>query len=112
MGHDNYNIYGKPVQTYWNESEGHMFKSMGEVLSKAAQIPDKNHRSNYLTSYCNDVQTKAFNDGKEILNEFNSNNNLKNASAHPIELKLNASQYSYVPDVPADAKGLFGFLVP
>jgi len=112
MGPDNYNVYGKPVQAYWNESEGYMFSSMGEVLSKAAQIPDNNHRANYLTSYCNDVQTKAFNDGKEMLNEVISNQNANNASGRSMELKLDASQYQYVPDVPADAKGLFGFLVP
>ncbi len=112
MGPDNYNVYGKPVQAYWNESEGYMFSSMGEVLSKAAQIPDNNHRANYLTSYCNDVQTKAFNDAKEMLNEVISNQNANNASGRSMELKLDASQYQYVPDVPADAKGLFGFLVP
>lgn len=108
MGPDNYKTYGKPVQAYWNESEGHMFTSMGEVLSNAEQISDKDARADYLTSYCNDMQTKAFNDGKQILHDVLLKENGNSTGA--LQLKLNASGYGYVPPIPDDAKGFFGFL--
>ena len=130
MGPDHYKVYGRPVQVYWNESEGHMFTGMGDVLSKASQISDKDARANYLTSYCNDMQTKAFEDGKQILHEVtlaqNANNDtvgLKNGtnatqgSANQtnlpsIELKLDSSKYQDVPQVPDGAGGFLGFLFP
>ena len=110
IGPDHYEVYGKPVQAYWNQSESNMFSSIGEVLSNAEKISDKDARSNYLDSYCINMQNKAFNDGKEILHEVILKQNGNNTAGKPIELKLNSSGYSYVPPIPDDAKGLFGFL--
>ena len=104
MGPDNYKTYGKPVQAYWDESEGYMFAGMGDVLSHAKDMQDKDARADYITSYCNDMQTKAFEDGKQILHEVISAQNGNNAN--PMELKLNASKYQEVPPVPDDG----GFL--
>lgn len=78
-------------------------------------MKDNNDRATYITSYCNDMQTQAFNDGKQILNNAtwmqNRNSNaLKialNPETHqmtgekieniPLELKLDASNYKNVP---------------
>ena len=115
VGPDNYDIYGEPVQDYWSEAEGNMFSSMSGVLKHAASINDKNERANYITSYCNDMQTKAFKDGKDILNAVvwaqNKNSNTfkieRNPETHQmtgkevvipqIELDLDASKYKSVP---------------
>ncbi len=130
IGPDHYKVYGRPVQAYWNQSEGYMFKGMSDVLSKASQISDKDARANYLTSYCNDMQNKAFDDGKQILHEVasvqNTNDdavgleNNTNATQglasqknlNPIELKLNASKYQDVPPIPDGAGGFLSFLFP
>ncbi len=116
VGPDNYDVYGEPVQKYWNEAESNMFDSMSEVLAHAVSIKDKNERANYITSYCNDMQTKAFNDGKDILKvviwEQNKNSNTfkieRNPETHqmtgkevtlsPIKLDLDASKYKSVPN--------------
>ena len=115
VGPDNHKVYGKPVQDYWNESEGYMFTGMKEVLSNAAKMSDNNTRASYITSYCNDMQTKAFLDAKVILNnvtwvQSKYSNTLKfehhsdapqklgKPVVHdPIELNLDASKYKYVP---------------
>ena len=111
MGPNHYKDYGRPVQAYWNESEGHMFTAMGDVLSNAEKMNDED-RADYLTSYCNDMQTKAFEDGKQILHEVASAQNVNNTTGHQLELKLNASQYSDVPPVPDGSQGFFGFKLP
>ena len=112
IGPDNYEVYGKPVQTYWNEAESNMFAGMSEVIAQALKIEDDTAKANYITSYCNDMQTKAFNDGKEILNNViwtqNKRSNTYKIDSStgekkvypPIEIKLNASKYKDVPDVP------------
>ena len=115
VGPDNHKVYGQPVQDYWNESEGYMFTGMKEVLSNAAKMSDNNTRASYITSYCNDMQTKAFLDAKVILNnvtwvQSKYSNTLKfehhsdapqklgKPVVHdPIELNLDASKYKYVP---------------
>lgn len=125
MGPENDEPYGNPVQAYWNEADTNMFAGMSKVLTQAANIKDKDTRAEYITSYCDDMQTKAFNDGKDILNDviWEQNKNSKsykirlNPETHqmtgdreviaPIELDLNASKYKEVPDVPDDT---FGFL--
>ena len=117
-GPDNYKVYGEPVQDYWYEVESNMFTGMSSVLAQASKIDDKNTRAIYITSYCNDLQTKAFDDGKEILNEViwaqNKNSNTlkinNNPETHqltgekvvlsPIELKLDASKYKEGPALP------------
>ena len=111
MGPDQYKDYGRPVQAYWNQSESHMFTAMGDVLSNAEKM-NGDDRANYLTSYCNDMQTKAFQDGKQILHEVISAQNGNNTAGHPIVLKLNASKYGDVPSVPEGSQGFFGFKLP
>ena len=118
VGSDNYKIYGEPVQTYWREAEGNMFTGMAKVLKEAANMKDKDARAKYITSYCNDMQTKAFNDGKEILNDVtwtqskNSNTHkiARNPETHeltgeevvlpPMNVTLNATKYKNVPEAP------------
>ena len=76
---------------------------------------DNDARAVYITSYCNDMQSKAFEDGKQILNDViwaqNNNSNTfkinRNPETHqmtgekvvisPMEVKLDASKYKYVP---------------
>ncbi len=118
VGPENYKIYGEPVQAYWHEAESNMFSGMSKVIAQAEKIKDNNTRASYITSYCNDMQTKAFKDGKQILNDVvwtqNYNSNTfkieRNPETHqmtgkevvipPMEVKLNASGYGNVPEVP------------
>ena len=67
IGPDNYKIYGQPVQEYWYNTESNMFAGMSEVLAQAAKMEDSTARAIYITSYCNDMQTQAFEDGKKLL---------------------------------------------
>jgi dipeptidase len=108
---DNYEVYGDPVQEYWKEAESNMFDGMSQVLKEAAKMKDNDSRADYITSYCNDMQTKAFGDGKDILNTViwkqNKNSNTlkieRNPETHqltgkevvidPIELDFDASKY-------------------
>ena len=117
-GPDNYKIYGEPVQAYWHEAESNMFTGMHEVISHAAKMKDNDTRAKYITAYCNDMQTKAFKDGKHILNDvvWAQNNNSasfkleinpetdqptgKEVVLSPIDLKMDASKYKYVPAMP------------
>ena len=88
-----------------------MFASMCNVLSNAEKM-DKDTRANYITSCCNDMQTKAFHDGKEILHEVTSAQNSNNTAAHPLELKLDASKYKDIPQAPEGSTGFFGIHLP
>ncbi len=108
-----YEIYGKSVKAYWYEAESNMFAGMSKVIEQAEKIEDKNARTNYITSYCNYMQTMAFNDGKKILNEVAWTQSRYSDSYKldgdgdvivipPMEIKLNASKYKYVPDVPGN----------
>lgn len=117
-GPENHKIYGEPVQEYWQKAEGNMFTGMSKVLAQAVKMKDNDTRASYITSYCNDMQSKAFKDGKEILNEVTwmqskNSNTIKierNPETHqltgkevvipPIELELDASKYKYVPEAP------------
>ena len=106
-------IYGKSVQAYWYEAESNMFAGMSKVIKQAEEIEDKNARANYITSYCNYMQTLAFNDGKKILNDvawtqsrysntYKIDYTGKKRVIPPMEINLNASKYKYVPDVPGN----------
>jgi dipeptidase len=115
VGPDNYKVYGEPVQAYWHDAQSNMFASMSTVMEQAAKMNDSNARASYITSYCNDMQTHAFEDGKQILNDVvwtqNQNSNTlkiqRNPETHqltgekvvipPIELQLDASHYNNVP---------------
>jgi hypothetical protein len=115
VGPENYKIYGQPVQSYWHEAESNMFSGMSKVLEQAEKIKDNNTRARYITSYCNDMQTKAFKDGKQMLNDLTwtqgKNSNTfkikRNPETHqmtgekvvipPMEVNLNASEYGKVP---------------
>ena len=88
-----------------------MFAAMNNVLSNAEKM-NGDARANYLTSSCNDMQTKAFQDGKQILHDVISAQNGNNAAGHQMELKLNASKYSDVPPAPEGSQGFFGFKLP
>ncbi len=68
VGPDNYKSYGKPVQEYWKNAESNMFDGMSQVIANAAKMNDSASRAKYITSYCNDMQNKVFEDGKLILN--------------------------------------------
>ena len=88
---------------------------MDEVLSQAADMKDNNTRATYITSYCNDKQTRAFKDAKQLLNDviWNENTNSNtikiktNPDTHeltgekvvvpPMEVKLDASAYGSIP---------------
>ena len=127
-GPENYKIYGDPVQAYWSKAESNMFSGMNKVLKEAKNINDNNARAEYITSYCNDMQTKAFEDAKEILQkvvtEQNKNSNAfqmkRNPETHemtgekveipPINISLNASKYSDIPDAPSGNGFSFNFL--
>lgn len=118
VGPDNYKIYGEPVQEYWYEAESNMFAGMGKVISQAAKMNDNDARASYITSYCNDMQSQSFEDGKQMLNNVvwtqNKNSNTfkieRNPETHqmtgkqvvipPMEVKLNPSNYKNIPQVP------------
>lgn len=117
-GPDNSKPYGKPVQAYWYEAEGNMFDGMSKVLKNAEKIEDNNARAKYITSYCDEMQTNAFEDGKKLLNDViwyqNKNSNSfkieRNPETHqmtgkqvvipPMNVTLNATKYKNVPEVP------------
>lgn len=127
VGPDNYKIYGEPVQTYWKEAEGNMFSGMAKVIKEAAKMNNKDARAKYITSYCNDMQNKAFNDGKEILNDVtwtqSKNSNTykieRDPETHkptgkkevipPMNVTLNATKYK---DVPEAHEGGFQIKLP
>ncbi|MBE6509090.1 MAG: hypothetical protein E7Z77_06695 [Methanobrevibacter sp.] len=118
VGPENHEIYGKPVQDFWHEAESNMFSGMKKVIAQAAKIKDNNTRAEHITSYCNDKQTKAFEDGKQLLNNVtwaqNKNSNTFKIQRNPetqqmtgakvdippIEINLDASKYSYIPAIP------------
>ena len=120
-GPENYKIYGQPVQKYWHEAESNMFAGMTKVITQAAKMNDSDTRASYITSYCNDMQTQAFKDGKQVLNNVswtqseycNSFKIERNPETHqmtgkevvipPLEVNLNASEYKKVPEVPSDS---------
>ena len=87
LGPDNYKIYGEPVQNYWKKAESNMFDGMSKVIEKASKINDSDVRASYITSYCNDMQNKAFEDGKQILNDVIWTQN-KNSNTFKIERNL------------------------
>ena len=118
LGVESHDAYGVPVQKYWYEAEENMFNGMSKVLQNAEKIEDKDTRAKYITSYCNDMQTNAFDDGKKILDKvvWEDNKNSKtlkmklNPETHemtgekivipPINITLNATKYKNVPKVP------------
>lgn len=95
-----------------------MFDGMSKVLKNAEKIEDNNARAKYITSYCDEMQTNAFEDGKKLLNDViwyqNKNSNSfkieRNPETHqmtgkqvvipPMNITLNATKYKNVPEVP------------
>lgn len=120
MGPDNYKVYGEPVQAYWSEAEHNMFSGMSKVIAEAEKINDTNARADYITSYCNEMQSNAFNDSKEILSDVmwaqNENSNTFKIARNPetfqltgeeivlppMNVSVNASKYQDVPQAPDD----------
>ncbi len=125
---DHYKLYGDPIRDYWKSAEQGMFAGMPQVLAKAGQLRDKEAAAAYLTSYCNDMQERAFADAKQILNdllwklseESNSMQMGVNPETHevlkekrqiePMQISLDPSAYAQVPDETAvkGAKGSSG----
>ena len=115
VGPDNYKVYGEPIQDYWHQAESNMFAGMSNVTAQAAKMQDNDTRAQYITSYCNDMQTHAFEDGQQILKDVlwtqNKNSNTfkmeRDSKTHEMsgkkvvfpqmEVKLNASKYGNVP---------------
>lgn len=120
-GKNTYEIYGIPVRDYWHEAETEMVKGMQTVLTGAGDL-DPETAARYITEYCNQVQTQAFNDAGELLNDVrwymshNSNTmkNGRNPETHeiidelrkvdPMKLDLDASAYGMIPEVPEPAQ--------
>ena len=114
---DKYKTYGKPVRDYWNDAEKGMFKVMPEVLSKASELKGKAEAAEYITAYCNDMQTQAFEDARHLVNDVmwteSKNSNTmklgrnpetgevldKERVLPPMEVSLDPSVYGQVPDV-------------
>ena len=112
--------YGGPVRDYWQTAEQGMFKAMPDVIHKAAEMKGGKKAADYITSYCNGVQTKAFEDAKYLINDViwaqSSDSNTmklgrnpetgelltKERELPPMEVDLDASTYGQVPD-PAKA---------
>ena len=94
-----------------------MTQGMRQVLSNAAGIEDREQAALYITDYCNQMQTQAFSDARQLLNDVrwyhskNSNTlkNGRNPETHevidelkeidPLEVSLNADPYFVVPEI-------------
>ena len=119
---DTYKIYGEPVRAYWHEAETAMTASMQTVLETASSL-ESGTAAQYITDYCNSVQTKAFEDAGELLNDVlwymsknsNSLKNGRNPETHevlderktvdPMTVTLDASAYSVLPEIPQTESG-------
>ena len=104
--------YGAPVRAYWHAAETAMIGSMHTVMRSAASMPNPRQ---YITDYCNAVQTKAFEDAGQLLNDvrwyMNKNSNTmkngRNPETHevidelkpidPLQVNLDAAAYSRLP---------------
>jgi len=66
-----YRTYGIPVRKYWHTAEKHMIDAMASELESVNELlksdPAKAQRQ--MTVFCSDLQEKAFEDGKALLNE-------------------------------------------
>ncbi|MBQ3278501.1 MAG: C69 family dipeptidase [Clostridia bacterium] len=66
-----YMTYGIPVRKYWHTAEKHMIDAMASELESVNELlksdPAKAQRQ--MTVFCSDLQEKAFEDGKALLNE-------------------------------------------
>ncbi|MCR5591621.1 MAG: C69 family dipeptidase [Lachnospiraceae bacterium] len=105
--------YGKPVRDYWKGAEAKMFDAMKKVLTDAAAIRDADEAGDYITGYCNRVQTLAFSDAKSLLNDViweqsENSNTMKSARdpetgavldhervLGPMKIELDPAGYSY-----------------
>ena len=124
---EDYQAYGKPIKDYWKEAEHNMFEGMSKVNKKAATMNDKDARAKYITAYCNEKQTQAFNDGKVLLDDviWTQNKNSKTLKLKlnpetneltgekieipPINITLNATKYKNIPEEPDEG---FPFKLP
>ena len=98
-----------------------MMDGMPKALAKAGKLQDREAASQYMTSYCSNLQEKAFADAKQILNdlewklseESNSMQMGVNPETHevmkekrkiePMQIQLDPAAYAEVPDAPAAA---------
>ncbi len=120
---DAYKIYGEPVRAYWHQAETLMTESMQTVLKNAASLEDGAAAKRYITEYCNSVQTQAFDDAGQLLNDVrwymskNSNTmkNGRNPETHevidelkqvdPMAVTLDASAYGKLPEMTKSGSG-------
>ena len=107
-----YAIYGQPVRAYWYAAETEMIGAMRTVMQNAASMPNPKQ---YITDYCNAVQTRAFEDAGQLLNNVrwymskncNTMKNGRNPETHevidelkpidPLKVELDASAYGVIP---------------
>ena len=110
---ENCTLYGKPVRDYWKSAEADMSDAMRRVLDDAAAMNDEDRAGEYITGYCNRVQTRAFADAKVLLNDViwaqsENSNTLKSARdpgtgavldhervLDPMKISLDPAGYSY-----------------
>ena len=122
MGPDNYEIYGAPVKDYWKKAEKGMTEGMTKVLANAKALDDP---ADYMNGYCGAMQDKAFKDAKALYKDVEwtkaANANTfemgldpethqvldKEVKLPPMEVDLDPSAYSKVPD-PESAAGASG----
>ena len=110
--------YGIPVRQYWAEAESGMIGGMKTVLEHVAQMEDQAMAQEFITEYCVNMQGQAFSDAKELYNtvlynKAKNSNTMKvgrnpetgeylttERKLDPIEIKLDASVYQEIPEMP------------
>ena len=110
---DSYKVYGEPVRAYWHSAETNMITALASVLKDAADM-DSDAAAQYITDYCNKVQTQAFDDAGTLLNQVRwykskNSNTMKNGRnpetnevlderkpIDPLEVTLDATVYGVV----------------
>lgn len=118
LGLVDYKVYGTPVREYWHRAESNVISSFQEVIKMTAQNyeTDPNESAEYVTGFCNSIQTQAFADAKMILNTvkwmMSSNSNTMKLGRNPetnelldtervlapITISMDSTKYSAVPE--------------
>ncbi len=109
-----YKTYGEPVRAYFHEAEENMISTLADVLKEASTLSDDEAKE-YITNYCNYVQTQAFDDAGQLLNDVlwymsQNSNTMKNGRNpetgeandtvkvyDPLTVTLDASVYKEIP---------------
>ena len=66
-----YTIYGAPVRNYWHTAEIRMIEGMAAKAEEVNGLlrTDPSEAQRRMTNYCSQLQEKAFEDAKALLNE-------------------------------------------